>query len=170
MWLRILHIWFEACYYLLSLLLCQKFYLFIFYDLIDFKPYVCLICKTCPSMTNICTTIGLYAKSFDIWITRVFQISPVLIWSGISGLFLPGSSKSVITGHVWPLARTYSANWTEHIQLPSRTYPALELAGIKGEVHTPLNPSLLFHPLFNSLCLQALPRWFWGPPLNPFNF
>jgi hypothetical protein len=31
MWLRVLHICFEACYYLLSML----------YDLIPFKPYVC---------------------------------------------------------------------------------------------------------------------------------
>jgi hypothetical protein len=45
MWLRLLHISFEACYYLLSLLLCQNFIyaqnLCMLYDLIAFKPYVC---------------------------------------------------------------------------------------------------------------------------------
>jgi hypothetical protein len=45
MWLRFLHISFEACYYLLSLLLCQNSIyaqnLCMLYDLIAFKPYVC---------------------------------------------------------------------------------------------------------------------------------
>jgi hypothetical protein len=42
-----------------------------FYDLIDFKPNIVLILKTYPSMTNIYTTIDLYAKSFNNQISRV---------------------------------------------------------------------------------------------------
>jgi hypothetical protein len=64
---------------LLNMLLCQFFYLssnsYMIYDLIASKPNVALIFKTCPSMTNICTTIGLYAKSFNNQISRGFQVS-----------------------------------------------------------------------------------------------
>jgi hypothetical protein len=67
---------------LLSMLLCQKFNLCsnlcMFYDLNDFKPNKVLIFKTCPSMTNICTTIDLYANSFDNQISRALQASFVL--------------------------------------------------------------------------------------------
>jgi hypothetical protein len=54
------------------------------YDPIDFKPNVVLFFKTCPSMTNICTTIGLYAKSFDNQISRVFQVIFDLKWPDMS--------------------------------------------------------------------------------------
>jgi hypothetical protein len=49
-----------------------------FYDLIDYKLNIVLIFKTCPSMTNICTTIGIYAKSFNNQISRDFQVLFVL--------------------------------------------------------------------------------------------
>jgi hypothetical protein len=69
MWLRVLYIGFEACYYLLSLLLCQnsiyaQIYACFMILLLSSHMYV-LIFKSCSSLTIICTTIGLYAKSFD---------------------------------------------------------------------------------------------------------
>jgi hypothetical protein len=46
--------------------------------------------------------------------------------------------------HIWSI---------RHIRLPSRPYPVLELAGIKGGVHTPSNSSHLFALHFNPLRL-----------------
>jgi hypothetical protein len=169
MWLRVLHIWFDVCYSLLSMLLCQKFYLCsnlcMFYYLIDFKPNVYLIFKTCPSMTNICTTIGLYAKSFDNQFSRGFQVSFNQIWPDMSAPFarhiwpnLSETSKSEITGHVWPLAQTYPVD---------RTYPAPQpnisgarAKGYKRGVLTPSNPRPLISSPLHSLRLQVLSSQF----------
>jgi hypothetical protein len=67
----------------LSLLLSQKnsiyaqIYACFMISLLSSHMYV-LIFKTCPYITNICTTIGLYAKSFIYRLSRGFQINSVL--------------------------------------------------------------------------------------------
>jgi hypothetical protein len=86
----------------------KKFYscsnLFMFYDLIDLKPNIILIFKSCPSMSNICTIIGLYAKSFDNQFSRGFQVSSDPIWPDMSAPF---------AGHIRPnLSETSKSYFT----------------------------------------------------------
>jgi hypothetical protein len=86
-----------------------------FYDLINLKPNIVLIFKTCPSMTNICTTIGLYAKSFDNQISRV------------SMPFLPQIDQTChpFVGHIWPKELEISkSEITRHDRPLDQTYPA----------------------------------------------
>jgi hypothetical protein len=141
MWLRMLHIWFDACYSIVEYAFMSKFYLCsnvcMFYDLIDFKPNIVLISKTCPSMTNTYTTIVLYTKSFDNQISRV------------SKYFLPQNDSTCP-----PLCQTYLVWGPGNIRpshrtyLVTRTYPVLQpdMSGtqaaryIKG-VPAPSNPN-----------------------------
>jgi hypothetical protein len=50
-----------------------------------------------------------------------------------------------------------------HVRLLSQTYPALDLRGIKGVSHTPLNPRLLFHFSTSLLAPPSSPKAIVGP-------
>jgi hypothetical protein len=133
------------------------------YDLIDLSHMYVLIFITCP-FRPIYVLLLAYTSNLSI----------------IEFLEFPNLFLSIMTRHVCPLlpdisglrhwkllslkSLDMSSPWLrhirliEHIRFPSRTYLALELTGIKGGVHTPSNPSLLFLLHFNSLRLQA-PPW-----------
>jgi hypothetical protein len=64
------------------------------------------------------------------------------------------NSKSKITGHVRPLARTYPA--------PQPDISGARAAGYKKGVHTPSNPRPLTSSQLHPLRLQVLSRQFWG--------
>jgi hypothetical protein len=188
MWLRMLHIWFDAYYSLLSMLLCQKnlFMLKFMHVLWSYwfeaKCYV-LIFKTCTSMTNICSTIGLYAKSFDGQISRDFHVNSVLKWPNVSApcrrylakfpwislsQFLPDMSGPWLkhirsTGYIQPISQTCPAlgsNISDLLDISSLSVRHVRPSGwrvYKG-AHTPSNPrplSLLLH--FISWQLQGAP-------------
>jgi hypothetical protein len=138
-----------------------------------FKAYVCF-----------------YFQNLSIYFQYMYYYWPIrqiIFWPK-----WPNMSAS-FTGHIWP--ETWKllsqkppdmfAPWpkhiwlTGHIWLPSRTYPALGLKGIKRASHTPLNPTLSFALHFNSLGLQWLIKrfgissteflWFLGDlPTLPF--
>jgi hypothetical protein len=149
---------------LLSMLLCQKSYLCsnscMIYDLIDFKPNVVFIFKTCPSMTNICTTIGLYTKSFDNQISKRF---PCQLWPKMTGhvhcfyrtcptpgpdISGPPDISGLIAGHIRP------SGWRVYIVgvIPLRT----------------IFFQLILHFTFGST--KSSPGDLGAPPSNPWDF
>jgi hypothetical protein len=132
-----------ACFYVKKLIyahICECFMIL----LISSHMYV-LIFKTCPSMTNICTTTGIYTKSFDNQFSRGFQVSFIQIWPDIS-------SKSKITRHVQPLARTYPADQTYVASQPD-IFDA-RANRYKSGVHTPSNPGT---PISSPLQILVVP-------------
>jgi hypothetical protein len=80
-----------ACFYVKKFIYAQIYLCFMILFILSHR-YV-LIFKTCPIMTYICTTIGLYAKSFNNHLSRGFQVSSDPIWPDMSNPF---------AGHIQP--------------------------------------------------------------------
>jgi hypothetical protein len=148
-----------VCFYVKNSMYAQIYACFMNL-LISSQMYI-LIFKTCPSMINICTTISLYVKSFDIQISRV------------SKSFSTQKDRTCPP----PLSDISGLRHWKTLSLKSRTClaPGPDISdawakGYKKGVHTPSNPNSSTSSPLHLWWLQGLPRRFGDSSNEPLGF